>query len=437
MKAGLNRATVEALSDFKGEPTWMRQLRLDAFETFERLPMPTLQDEEWRRTDIRGLRLAGVVPFAPPGERVSLVDELPAGIRAEILANDQTGGLVVQQDSANIYASLGESFAQRGVIFCDLDTALREHGDLVQQYFAKVVPATYGKFAALHTAFWSGGTFLYVPRRVEIGVPLRAINWLGTAGLSSFSHSLIVVEPDADVTLIDQWLGPTHDGQAMSSNVQEVSVAQGGRLRYVALQEWGRHVWNFSVNRAQVSRDATVNSVVVAFGGRLHKANVESALQGPGSSSEMLGLLCGNERQMFDHHTLQDHQAPHTSSDLLYKGALTDRARSVYSGLIHARPAAQKTDAIQTNRNLLLSDNARADSIPNLEIEANDLRCTHAATIAPIDDDQMFYLQARGVSKPDARRLIVEGFFEPVLERIPLEGIVDRLREVISSKIGD
>ncbi|HUX87232.1 MAG TPA: SufD family Fe-S cluster assembly protein, partial [Chloroflexota bacterium] len=156
-----------------------------------------------------------------------------------------------------------------------------------------------------------------------------------------------------------------------------------------------------------------------------------------GASGEMLGVLCGDQRQFFDHHTLQDHAAHHTSSDLLYKGTLTGRARSVFSGLIHARKSAQKTDAIQTNRNLLLSDGSRADSIPNLEIEANDLRCTHAATIAPVDDEQMFYLRARGLTEIDAKRAIVEGFFEPVLARIPLEGVVERLRQTISGKIGD
>src|SRR5262249_7637751 len=150
----------------------------------------------------------------------------------------------------------------------------------------------------------------------------------------------------------------------------------------------------------------------------------------------MLGLLFGDNRQLFDHHTLQDHMAPHTTSDLLYKGALTERARSVYSGMIHARKVAQKTDAIQTNRNLLLSDNARADTIPNLEIEANDLRCTHAATVAPVDDEQMFYLRARGLDERDAKRAIVEGFFEPVLERIPLQGMVERLRQTADGKMG-
>lgn len=436
LHGGLDRSTVEALSAFANEPGWMRELRLAAYEAFESTPLPTIRDEEWRRTDVRALRLGDVVPFAEPRSAVTSVEALPADIRANVGAGDQTGGLLVQQDSGNVFATLGESFAQRGVIFCDLHTAVREHGDIVRRYFTKATPADYSKFTALHTAFWSGGIFLFVPRGVEVGVPLQALTHLATPGLSNFSHTLIVAEPDSDVTLIDQWLSPTSELPALSANVQEVFVEQNARVRYVTLQEWGRHVWNFSVNRSVASRDATVNSLVVAFGARFHKANVEALLQGPGSSVEMLGVLAGDERQFFDHHTLQDHQAPHTTSDLLYKGALNDRARSVFSGLIHARKAAQKTDAIQTNRNLLLSDNASAHSIPNLEIEANDLRCTHAATVAPVDDEEMFYLRSRGLSEADAKRMIVEGFFEPVLERIPLQGIVERLRHVVATKIG-
>jgi Fe-S cluster assembly protein SufD len=432
---GLTRTTVEAISAALEEPDWMRDIRLAAFETFAALPMPTLKDEEWRRTDLRGLRLDTVQPFAPPAGRFASREALPAELRAALDTGDQTGGLVLQEDSANRLEELGSAFAERGVIFCSLERAVRAHGDLVRKYFTQAVPAAYSKFAALHTAFWSGGTFLYVPRGVEVGLPLQAVTVLSTPGVSSFGHTLIVVEPDADVTLIDQWIGPTCEGTAIAANVQEVFVGAGARLRYVTLQEWGRHVWNFSINRARISRDATLNSLVVAFGARFHKANVESALEGPGATVEMLGLLAGDDRQFFDHHTLQDHQAPHTTSDLLYKGALNGRSRSVFSGLIKARKAAQKTDAIQTNRNLLLSDHARADSIPNLEIEANDLRCTHAATVAPVDEEEVFYLRARGLTEAAAKQLIVEGFFEPILERIPLAGVAERLRRVVTAKI--
>ncbi|HEX5417234.1 MAG TPA: Fe-S cluster assembly protein SufD [Chloroflexota bacterium] len=435
VSAGLDQAAVEALSRAKNEPAWLRALRQSAFEAFQTTPMPTLKDEEWRRTDVRALKLNDVVPFADLPRRVSSADVLDAAIRAELNAAGQTGGVIVQQDNGGVFGTLAESLAKQGVIFTDLDTAVREHGDLVQQYLTKNVAVDYNKFAALNTAFWSGGVFLYVPRRVEVTLPLQALNYMARPGVANLSRALIVAEPDSDVVLVDQWLGTDQESQGFASNVQEVFVGAGARVRYYTLQEWGRNVWNFSVNRTVLGRDSTSNSLVVAFGGRFHKANVESALQGPGCTSEMLGVLFGNQRQFFDHHTLQDHQAPHTSSDLLYKGALTDRARSVFSGMIHARKAGQKTDAIQTNRNLLLSGEARADSIPNLEIEANDLRCTHAATVAPVDEEEMFYLRSRALPEADAKRLIVEGFFEPVLERIPLPGIVDRLRAVIEGKI--
>jgi Fe-S cluster assembly protein SufD len=435
-ESGLTPATVDTISTTNSEPGWLRERRQAAHAAYESLPLPTLHDEEWRRTDIRGLRLDGVRPFATPLRPVDSLGALDPAIQAEASSVEQTGGLVVLQDGGRVYASVAENLANRGVIFTDLTTAAKEHGDLVQQYLGTAVPSGGNKLAALNSAFWSGGLFLYVPRRVEVALPLRALTRLAAPRASIVSRTLVVVEPDADVVLIDQWFGADQEGQALASNVQEVFVGQGARVRYVTLQEWGRHVWNFSMNRTHLGRDATSNNLVVAFGGRFHKANVESALQGPGATSEMLGVLFGDGNQFFDHHTLQDHQAPHTSSDLLYKGALTDRARSVYSGMIHARKVAQKTDAIQTNRNLLLSDNSRADTIPNLEIEANDLRCTHAATVAPIDDEQLFYLRARALTEQDAKRAIVAGFFEPVLERIPLENVVERLRAVIFAKIG-
>ncbi len=429
-------AAVEALSRDRNEPTWLRNQRLAALATYESLPLPTLRDEEWRRTDIRGIPWDQLRLAAERSPASSAVDQLPAAVRAEVTLAGQTGGLVVTQDGAPVYQQVAENLARQGVVFSDLHTALRDHSDLLQQHLGQTVGAD-SKFSALNLALWTTGAFLYVPRRVEVALPLHTIAHLSAASQSPFFRTLIVVESDADVVLVDQWLGPTGEAAALSTNVQEVVVGSGSRVRYVTLQEWGRHLWNFSVNRSRLGRDSTVNSLVIAFGSRFHKANVESLLQGPGASAEMLGVLFGDSSQLFDHHTLQDHQAPHTSSDLLYKGALTDKARSVFSGMIHARKQAQKTDAIQTNRNLLLSDNSSAHSIPNLEIEANDLRCTHAATVAPVDDEQMFYLQARGLRENDAKRAIVEGFFEPVLERIPLPGIVERLRTVISSKIGD
>lgn len=433
---GLTEAVVGAISTENNEPDWLADSRRVAFGAYLATPTPGPRDEEWRRTDIRGLRLDRVSAYASPPARVSRLDHLEPELQSTIEVDDQTGGVLVQKDTGNVFAFLADSLRAKGVIFTDLATAAREHPELVRPYLGRLTGADYSKFSALNQAFWTGGVFLYVPRRVEVELPLRALTYLASPGLSSFTRTLVVAEADSDVTLIDQLASPDGDDQRIAVNVQEVFVGSGARTRYVTSQEWGRNVWNFGMNRTQIGRDASANTLAIAFGGRFHKANVESLLRGPGGSAEMLGVLFGDNRQFFDHHTLQDHGAPHTTSDLLYKGALTDRARSVFSGMIHARPEGQKTDAIQTNRNLLLSHDSRADSIPNLEIEANDLRCTHAATVAPVDPEQLFYLRARGLSELDAKRAIVEGFFEPVIERIPLEGVVQRLRNTIAKKMG-
>ncbi len=212
-------------------------------------------------------------------------------------------------------------------------------------------------------------------------------------------------------------------------------MRDGAGLRCIHLQEWGAGVHNFSTQRVLLGRDATINWLVVTLGGSLSRADVQAFLNGPGATAEMLGIFFADGHQHFDHHTMQVHNAPSAGSDLLFKGTLNDTARSVFSGLIQVAPGAQKTDSYQLNRNLLLSDKARADSIPNLEIQANDVRCTHGASVGPVDPEQLFYLMAHGLSRAEATRLIVEGFFEPVVARIPLEGVRQRLWASIERKM--
>ena len=435
LAAGLSSETVDTLAKLTGEPAWATQLRRAGWDAFQRIPMPTTKDEVWRRTDLTGLKLESVAPYAAPGYRATDPASLPEEIRKLFQDSDGRAGLVVQHNSRAVYSELSAELAAKGVIYTDLETAMREHPDLVREHLYSVVPIDDNKFTALHAALMTSGTFLYVPTGVTIETPLLSSVWADIAQLGIFNHTLVVVESGADVTLIDQLASPTLEGQAVHSGVVEIVVKQGARARYINLQEWGRQYWSFSMQRARVHRDATFNSLIVAFGGRLTRNGVETALVEPNANTEMLGLLFGDKRQHFDHHTIQDHLAPHTTSDLLYKDALTDRARSVFTGLIRAHKKAQRTDAIQTNRNLLLSDNARADSIPTLEILTNDLRCTHAATIAPIEEEQIFYLQARGMSRTEAIFLIVQGFFEPLLERITLPGVRERLRATIAEKM--
>ena len=237
-------------------------------------------------------------------------------------------------------------------------------------------------------------------------------------------------------TVVEELLSETAEGAALHDGGSEVFVGEEARLIYATLQDWGRHVYHYSNQRARVERGAELQWIQTVLGGRMVKTNSYFSLTGPGAEVYVHGFMFGDGRQHFDLHTLQKHLVDHTTSDLLIKGCLKDRARSIYQGLIQVAEGAQRTDAYQANRNLLLSDTARADSIPGLEILANDVRCTHGATIGTVDEEQMFYLMTRGLPRNQAQRLIVEGFFTPVLDRIPLESVRDQLRQVIQQKIG-
>jgi len=431
---GFSRAAVEELSAVKAEPDWLRAWRGMAWDAWEAIPMPTRQDEDWRRTDIRALDLNAYAPYtaangAAGAARPSRALERLARRGAEL------GGLLVQQDGAAVRRDVVGDLAAQGVRFTDLDTAAREHGDLVQRYLGSVVPADANKFAALNAALWSGGTFVYVPRGAAVALPLAALTWQETPGAALFPRTLIVVERSASLTFIAESRSADQDEPAFVNGVVELCVGEGAQVRYVGLQRWGGHVWSFSTERANLARDARVQWVVVGLGGRLTKSYVQTRLLEPGGEARLVGVVAGAGKQHFDYHTLQDHVAPHSSSDLLFKTALKDQARSVFVGLIHVDKSAQRTDAYLANRNLLLSEGAKADSIPRLEIEANDVRCTHGATVAPVDPEQIFYLATRGLPRDDAERMIVEGFFEPILEEIPAATVRERVRAALAEKV--
>ena len=440
---GFSREAVMALSRAKGEPDWVLEARLAAWEIYEATPMPTQRDEEWRRTSLRALKLDRVRPFAPPagnGGMVSSLDQVPLAARAGLEGDGNEGGragLLVQHNSEVLYRTLDGGVAAQGVIFTGLDEAVREHPELVRRYFmTEAVTAGHDKFSALHGAFWSGGTFLYVPRNVAVELPLQARIYADADAPAIFAHTLVVAEAGAAVSFIDEFVSPTGEGQGFSNGAVELYTGAGARIRYFSVQDWGRHVYHFNTQRVVASRDSTTNSLTILLGSKLTKANVESALDGPGATSEMLGIYFGDGTQHFDQHTLQDHRKPHTMSDLLFKGVLRDRARSVFAGLIRVEPGAQKTDAYQANRNLLLSDKARVDSMPKLEIGANDVRCTHGATMGQVEPEYLFYLRSRGLTREEAERVIVEGFLDEIVQRIPLEEVRDRLSDAIQAKMG-
>jgi Fe-S cluster assembly protein SufD len=319
------------------------------------------------------------------------------------------------------------------VIFADLATAARDHPELVREHFLSALPEVdRHRFRALHAALWTGGVFLYVPAGVEVALPLVAQTWLGQPGAAVFPHTLVVAAPGSRVTLVDLYTSTAAGGRQVATAVAELLVQDGAQVRYIAVREWGAPMWEVgSLIRARVARDATLNSLVVGLGGGLLKVDVESHLHGPGASSEMLGLYFAADSQHMDFHTLQEHAAPHTTSDLLYKGAVRDGAKTVFAGLIRVHWGAQKTNAFQSNRNLILSEGARADSIPKLEIMANDLRCTHGSATSRLHEEHIFYLMSRGLTRAQAVRMIVEGFFADVCDRMP----AGRLRAYLQARI--
>jgi Fe-S cluster assembly protein SufD len=427
----MDEEDIRAFSESRGEPEWMRQRRLEAWRVFRGTPRPTTSDEAWRRTDIRRLRLEQVAPASGGAQW----GDLPSRLTEMVGADDQAG-LLLHADGAKVYASLDEKLTSQGVVFTDMDTAVREHGSLLQDVFMRqVVSAGDGYFAALHGALWSGGAFLYVPKNVQVEKPLHAATWAGP-GMNSFTHTLVVVEAGAKVVLIEEFTSDDSGAQAVHNGAVELIVRDGAQLDYVSYQDWDRKAYNLTTERAVVERDATLHWVVGGMGSRLTKSFIESSLVGPGSTALMSGVFFGDGRQHLDYDTQQNHVAPHTTSDLLYKGALRERARSVWQGMIKVFPGAQKTDGYQANRNLILDKNARADSIPGLEIEADDVRCTHGSTVSQLDPEEVFYIRSRGLPLAETQRLVVQGFFAPVIERIPLESVRERLRAEIEKKIG-
>jgi Fe-S cluster assembly protein SufD len=435
---GFSRESVERLSESKGEPGWVRDARLAAWATYEALPFPQRTDEEWRRTDIRGLKLDRITPYAGLSDNGVAAPDVLSGFRDGGISDESArAGVTVQTDATASLTELSEELAAKGVIFTDLGTAMAEHPDLVKQYFmTTAVPVDFGKFEALHAAMWQSGVFLYVPKGVTVDLPFRSFVVGTEPGTSVFSHSLVVLEEGAETFLVDAFRSDTQEQQSLASGVVELHLGKGSQLRYVQVQDWGRHVWNFMTERAVLGSDATLNSLHVTLGSRFTKNSIGSVLQGRNALAEMLGIFFADGDQFFDNHTWQLHEAPYATSDLEFKGALKDNARSVYSGLIKVEEGAQKTDAYQQNRNLVLSRTARADTIPNLEIGANDVRCTHGATVSQVVPEHVFYLQARGIPYTEAQKLIVEGFFRPVIDRIPVEEIQGFLESAIARKVG-
>lgn len=427
-------AHVRGLRDESLSPA-IREYRRRAWELFQSLPMPSTSDEAWRRTDLRGMN-AGLFRLPSQVDLSALhLPQAPDELLQPLVGEAHGGQMVLTAEGVRL--ELDESLAAQGVIFTDLRTAERQHPDLLGNILGHIVRPEEGKFAALAGALAQNGVFIYVPPGVQVEKPLHSVLWGPGVNLAYIDHILVWVDRGASLTYVHESASHTEaDGQSFHAGLVEMLVSEGASFRFVELQSWGEHVWNFSHERVHVERNGNLDWIFGAIGSHLTKNFSELDLVGEGATGRMSGFYFTDGVQHLDHDTQQNHLAPHTTSDLLFKGALRDRSRSVWQGMIYVAPGAQKTDGYQANRNLVLSDQARADSIPGLEIMADDVRCTHGATVGKIDEEQVFYLRSRGIPYHEAERLIVEGFFDPIMQRIPFEGVRARFQEAIMEKMG-
>jgi Fe-S cluster assembly protein SufD len=405
-------------------PDWLLERRPAALERFDDEGLPTEAEEIWRYSRISELDLDLYAPVqgeAEPG--------VPDGAVASVDAVGRRAGLIVTRNGRIAHIELDPAVAKRGV----------EVGDVLQaadgdDLFGSVAASSTDAFTELATAFVTGGALVRVPAGVTVDDPIVVLHWVDRDGAAVFPRTVVVLGEDAEATVIERYQSP--DVAAFVDLVIELDVADAARLRYASVQDLGPRVWQVGYQASRVGRDAELTSTAVALGGDYARLRTDTLLDGRGGTSRLMAVYFGPGSGMHDFRTLQDHAAPQTTSDLLFKGAVAGTAKGVYSGLIRVRKEAPGTNAFQTNRNLVLSEGAGAESVPNLEIETNDVRCSHASAVGPIDEEQLYYLESRGVPPEVAERLIVLGFFNEVLEKLPSEPLAGRLRERLAVRLG-
>ncbi|MGI8587989.1 MAG: Fe-S cluster assembly protein SufD [Chloroflexia bacterium] len=439
--AAVSREAVEALSERLGEPSWLRDHRLAAFSVYEGLAMPKWSRGigQWWNTDISEIKPEMLHVYTEPdGE-----SRLPGDA---LSTQEEHAGLIITRNAGAVSVHLREDLAARGVIFTDMPTAVREHGDLVRKYLSRGVPVDTDKFTALNAALWNGGIFLYVPRGVAVDLPLHGLTAVDGTGGATLSHTLIVAEAGSEVRLVEEFRSAGGDclstvrkgdggGRAVYSGVLEIYLATDSKVEYFTIENWGPEVYAFNQRRANVGKNARMHWVLGLLGCRVNHSQVDTELVASGAETQTRGIYFTHGDQIFDLTTLTHHVGDHCTGDILFKGALRDTSRAGFEGMIRVEPTGQQTNSYLSDHILFLSDKAKADSVPGLEILANDVRCSHGATIGMIDEDQVFYLMSRGLERVEAEKLIVGGFFEQVLQEMPLESMRELVREMIQRKV--
>lgn len=419
----------QALSYRQWTPDWMVAIRKEGWDAFQKMQWPSRREEQWMRTDIRMFRLDQFKTF---DAELYSEDDLPD---SQLGNGVELSGRTAAIDGQNVVSEFSEQWREKGVFFGTIKQAAQEIPEVLKKHlFRSGSQVIEDRFSALHQAMFTGGTVLYVPRNVHLSDPVHIQNVL-TEGGSDLAHLLIVLEEGASATVLNEQNNVAVDSSGVHVGAMEITVADRANLSFVSLQDWGSKTWHFARQCATVGADANLQWTVGALGGKLAKVNQHVELVGRGAQCQVNGTMFTQEKQHLSYHTLQHHRASDTRSDFLYKTALQDDSHTVWRGMIKVDKVAQKTDGYQRNDNLLLSNVCRADSIPGLEIEADDVRCTHGSTSGRVDDEQIFYCQNRGFTRGEAIRMIVTGFFQKIFDRIQLESVRDALGLAIARRV--
>lgn len=408
---------------------WFRELQTQAWDDFEAEPLPERTNELWRFSSVKNLSLDGYVvapEFSGDASGLTRVREF----------GNPAGRIIFANETVLASQLLDPALKRAGVIFTTLSQALEEHSDLLREHFM-TQPARLGsaKFAALHKALVQAGTFLWVPRGVEIQAPFEVFHLVRGDSAAVFPHTLIIADDNSRVTFLEHFVSANPEHRGFACGVNDLVLKPGSKLTYVSIQEWSREFVSVQVNSTVAAKDSAAMNLALSFGGKYSRLESISRMVDRGARSDMLALSVARGEQEFDQRTLQDHLKPDTTSDLLYKNALHDRSRTIFSGLIRVERGAHRTDAYQKVRNLLLSDEAEANSMPGLEILADEVRCTHGATSGQVEPEELFYLKSRGIDDLSAKRLIARGFLNEVVDRLPDGQLLEYLHQQIEAQL--
>ena len=424
---GLTRATVEEISAMKNEPDWMRDFRLKALEHFEKRPMPN-----WG-ADLSGIDFDDIFYYIRPAEKQGKTwEEVPEYIKNtfEKLGIPEAerkflAGVGAQYESEVIYHSLREDLEKQGVLFLDMDSGLREHPELVKKYFGTIIPYNDNKFAALNSAVWSGGSFIYVPPGVRIDVPLQAYFRINAENMGQFERTLIIVDKDAYVHYVEGCTAPTYTTNSLHSAVVEIVVLEGGRCRYTTIQNWSKNVYNLVTKRAAAYKNATMEWVDGNLGSKVTMKYPAVWLMEEGARGEILSVAFASDGQHQDAGGKVVHVAPRTSSQIISKSISKGTGRSSYRGLVKVYKGAENVRSNVVCDALLLDETSKTDTYPYIEVEEERASIGHEATVSKVAEEQIFYLMSRGLSEDEAMSMIVNGFIEPIAKELPLEYAVE------------